>query len=821
MDNIELKGHNLQTYKEIKNLIKTEGKGAIVQATGTGKSSIIAKIIEDYRANRAILLAPSGDILNQFKEYNEGIFEKVELMTYAKLNGIIKNCENDREIIDMLGNVKLIVADELHRIGAEKWGESFKRLTQVYNNAYIIGATATPVRVLENRDMVEEVFGGKSAGNIGLRKAIEMGIISKPTYIASLYSIEEEIETRVKNINTNRYINKREIKDRLGNIKLDWENNLDVDKILKQHLSEKIKQNKGIKVITFCTDVQSLNKFKRKVTEWFNSAFPEVKNRIYVYHLKEGQNKKQFEEFKEVEIEGQISVLMVINKLNEGVHIDDIGAIIMLRKTTSNIIYYQQIGRILSIGSCDSKPIIFDLVNNCKEVAFSLKMFNSLNRVRGRNYNGKYINKHVEIYDYVRDLNELLKEVDERLNIEPLHVLNKVEKAINSGERINNLKDINLRKIVRYYVYNRNNDGSSKEFREVAQKFIDMGYRIERSQVWWTDEEDEIIKKYYDTEGKRVLERLENRTLNALHSRAKTLGLTGTSKRWTEKEDETIRTFYPKEGAKTSKRLPGRSNNSVVGRASKLGVKKEVEENIEEKEILRKYYPSEGYTVINRLENKNINSIKYRVGEMGLKKDSIKKWTDEEEEIIRKYYPTEGYSVKKRLKNKSISSIRNKARLMGVSYNSYNEEWTEEEDSILRKYYSTEGTGLVNRLNNRTKTAIKARVQKLGIKYDFGTVDWSKEEEEILKHYYHIEGIKVIERLPSKDKMSIKARAKRLGLRHRTLWTEEEDEIIKKYYKEEGSRVTERLKGRTKDAVRSRAKKIGITESKKTESSYK
>ena len=56
--------------------------------------------------------------------------------------------------------------------------------------------------------------------------------------------------------------------------------------------------------------------------------------------------------------------------LNEGLHIDGVEAVILLRKTSSPNIHYQQIGRCLASGNTDS-PIIFDLVNNFTNIRSS------------------------------------------------------------------------------------------------------------------------------------------------------------------------------------------------------------------------------------------------------------------------------------------------------------------------------------------------------------------------------------------------------------------------------------------------------------------
>lgn len=57
-----------------------------------------------------------------------------------------------------------------------------------------------------------------------------------------------------------------------------------------------------------------------------------------------------------------MKLLFCIDMLNEGIHVDDVDGVILLRPTVSPIIYLQQIGRALSAGS-EKTPLIFDLVN--------------------------------------------------------------------------------------------------------------------------------------------------------------------------------------------------------------------------------------------------------------------------------------------------------------------------------------------------------------------------------------------------------------------------------------------------------------------------
>lgn len=73
-------------------------------------------------------------------------------------------------------------------------------------------------------------------------------------------------------------------------------------------------------------------------------------------------NSKAFSEFK-ADDSAHLKLLYCIDMLNEGVHVDDIDGVILLRPTVSLIIYMQQTGRGLSAGGSGS-PVIFDLVDN-------------------------------------------------------------------------------------------------------------------------------------------------------------------------------------------------------------------------------------------------------------------------------------------------------------------------------------------------------------------------------------------------------------------------------------------------------------------------
>ena len=112
---IILKPHNEVVYKKMLEQYKNSNKVAIVQPTGTGKSYIALKLIEDSLGEKAVYIAPSIPILHSIKkqifdsEMSMEDFSGLKRVTYQKL---AKMSEEEIEI--KLSGVKIIVTDEFH-----------------------------------------------------------------------------------------------------------------------------------------------------------------------------------------------------------------------------------------------------------------------------------------------------------------------------------------------------------------------------------------------------------------------------------------------------------------------------------------------------------------------------------------------------------------------------------------------------------------------------------------------------------------------------------------------------------------------------------
>ena len=197
---IKLKPHNEEVYKKVKKMLAEKNRAAVIQPTGTGKSYVALRLIEQTDGN-VIYIAPSTLILNQVKatieeavrngEINTEEYEKYKRVRYITYSKLMRE-SLDGEQYDQ------IILDEFHRCGAPEWGKGVSRLLSQNKDSKVLGLTATPLRNTDGKDMARELFDGNIASEMSLEEAIVRGIIKAPVYVNAIYSFEGII-SRVEN----------------------------------------------------------------------------------------------------------------------------------------------------------------------------------------------------------------------------------------------------------------------------------------------------------------------------------------------------------------------------------------------------------------------------------------------------------------------------------------------------------------------------------------------------------------------------------------------------------------------------------------------
>ena len=399
--------HNQTAYRSVVAMLSETGKAAVIHPTGTGKSFIGFKLCEDNPDKIICWLSPSRYIyqtqLENLAETSDGYQpENVKFYTYAKLMLL-----SDEEISEIQPDY--IILDEFHRCGAEFWGAGVDKLLKAYPNISILGLSATAIRYLDNqRDMSDELFDGNIASKMTLGDAIVQGILNPPKYIMTVFSYQKELEKYENRIAKQR---NRHIRDTateyLEALRRALEKADGLDVIFAKHITDK-----SGKYIVFCSNFDMMNTAAANVTDWFGKI--DEAPHVYRAYSNDPEMSKEFADFKADSSE-HLKLLFCIDMLNEGIHVDDVSGVILLRPTISPIIYKQQIGRALS-ASKSTNPVIFDIVNNIDNL-YSIdeikeEMQAAITYYRYTGENKIIINDHFEIFDEVADCRALFDRLE-------------------------------------------------------------------------------------------------------------------------------------------------------------------------------------------------------------------------------------------------------------------------------------------------------------------------------------------------------------------------------------------------------------------------
>ena len=353
-------------------------------------------------------------------------FKHLKLCTYQSLLSDKRNeVLNGFEQKTVHHKYGLIIFDELHRSGASEWKNSVLELLEHQDEkTKVLGITATPRRDMDNKDMADEwaeYFGYTKeeiikhkhlAINMDLEEAIRLGYVMNPKIVQCEYSLEkdgslERLRERIESIEDENLRTKELAKFEVLRRKVS-----EADGIEKV-IGDNIKQ--GGKYIVFCPVTNDSGKIVETEDGYSQNNRVSSKEVIEKYqkelildiikyrgitdaNLKESddikkymrvadklglqfnsllgvygnaKNRYELEQFERDEPD-KIKFITVINKLNEGAHVNGVNGLIWLRPLDENskILYLQQLGRIIfSVDpnkeiSGEDRTVAIDVANN-------------------------------------------------------------------------------------------------------------------------------------------------------------------------------------------------------------------------------------------------------------------------------------------------------------------------------------------------------------------------------------------------------------------------------------------------------------------------
>ena len=390
--------HNTNLYVQVEHMLDTKNKALVVLGTGCGKTTTALQYIKTHKC-RALLIGPN----NLIKEGWSNNGDWVDTITYQAF-------ANKYNTINY-SQYGLVIIDEAHHAGydaelgkgAKTWGKAIQYL--VDNNIKLLGLTATPDRN-DGIMLGETLFSDCVCQGLSVEEAIEQGIVYPFSYITSIYD-KQGITEELQQLGCYKGTEDPERIKLQGQLDLALNNIPDATNILKKHMPHN--KRKGIIFIQEIADAPL-------AIDFFKQAFPEAKFKELHSKLSKQEIKEAREWFENTD-EGY---LVAINMISEGAHYPGVNTVIMFRRTSSYLLYMQQIGRIITITKKENPDaIVFDLVNNINTIkpgdrtrSFNRPNINSeLKRILFKVRNSK--SSQIIVEDYCQDFVERLKELKE------------------------------------------------------------------------------------------------------------------------------------------------------------------------------------------------------------------------------------------------------------------------------------------------------------------------------------------------------------------------------------------------------------------------
>lgn len=387
--NLTLEEHRNRTIGEILGKLQNNDRVCCVRYTGYGKTyHLIKRLMEIFSDKQFLIFVPAKSLIKRyvklFKENN------VIIKTYQSLLFM-----NENEIKDNFSNIDYIICDEAHRLGKNKWRQSIKNAFDIIDNGNtkIIGFTATPMRG-DKIDIVGDFFNGIETSRFDLLDGIQAGYIPKIDYVVAYCDLS--------GLNKEIYDERMEDIDRYEIDKL-----LNVSEIIKENIPKnKLKEN--LKVVLYVSRLKDVDIAKESCYKWFTEAFPNKNIKVFSLSSEytDKENSDYLDDYSDDEDNNSIDIMISCNKLNEGLHLPKCSIAILLRRTTSPIVYFQQIGRAIN----GAKPVVFDLVDNNSHVYHAAQIRNDY--IEGNNdgasKNKKIFSMCVNLIDKAKDLESIL-----------------------------------------------------------------------------------------------------------------------------------------------------------------------------------------------------------------------------------------------------------------------------------------------------------------------------------------------------------------------------------------------------------------------------
>jgi len=324
-----------------------ERRAVVISATGTGKTILAALDVRRAAPRRMLFVVHREQILDKaIAEFKRVLSAPDE--DFGKWTGGVR--QDDRryvfatiQTISRANNLLTIspdafdyvLIDEVHKAGAQ----TYRRVIDHLSPYFLLGMTATPERT-DGFD-VFELFDHNVAYEIRLQKALEADMLAPFHY----YGVTDYVDANGEAIDD---------ASRLGQL---------VAPERVEHLLRAVdtyaRRGEPIHGLVFCSGKDEAHELSRLLNARTLRGAP-----LRTLALT-GDDRPEVREAAVGQLErGELDYLLTVDIFNEGIDIPTINQVVMLRQTSSSIVFTQQLGRGLRRTAGKDYLVVIDFIGN-------------------------------------------------------------------------------------------------------------------------------------------------------------------------------------------------------------------------------------------------------------------------------------------------------------------------------------------------------------------------------------------------------------------------------------------------------------------------
>ena len=340
LNEIKPNSMQVQALKNLEETRKENDRALLISATGTGKTYLSAFDVKQANAKKILFVAHRKVILERAKISYQKILKNKKMEIFDSNFQINDKDEVVFSMVQTLNKEKnlnifpkyyfdYIIVDEVHHGGAK----TYQSIFEYFNPKFLLGITATPERTDDFN--IYQLFNYNVAYEIRLEDAMKEELLCPFHYfgISDILidgkSVDEK--TSIKNLTSDERV---------------------------EHILDKSRyysySGEKLHCLIFVSKVEEAKILVEKFLE---------KNIKAVALSSENSDNEREEAIKKLE-QGEIDYIVSVDIFNEGVDIPCVNQVILLRPTTSAIVYIQQLGRGLRKYKNKDYTVVLDFIGN-------------------------------------------------------------------------------------------------------------------------------------------------------------------------------------------------------------------------------------------------------------------------------------------------------------------------------------------------------------------------------------------------------------------------------------------------------------------------